>query len=619
MRRSKKKQKKQSQNPKIKNNIPLKTVSLFRGIIKRVTPPPKLFVSQWADEYRILSDESSSEPGKWKTERTPYLKEPMDAVGDPNVKQIVLMFSSQVGKTEVLLNILGYYIHHVPTSIMYVLPQLDSAERFSKTRLAMMIRDTPVLKDKIKDAKSRDSGNTILHKQFAGGYLIIAGSNSAAGLCMMPIEILLCDEADRFADSAGTEGDPILLAEQRTTTYWNAKKVYVSTPTNKGESRIEELYEDSTCELWHLSCPGCKESQPLTWEQIREENGNITHECLYCKAKHSELEWKKGKGKWVAQNPGHEVRGFHLNALISPWKTWEDIVKAHKKAKKGGIEKLKVWTNTTLGQTWEVEGDSVDDNYLLKRREYYKDELPDGVLILTAAVDIQADRLETEVVGWGLGKESWGIEYKTIYGDPKQKAIWNQLDDYLLKKWCYSDKTQLGISCACVDSGYLANEVYDFCQPREYRRIFPIKGKFGPIPLIGKPSRSNRRNAALFPIGVDTGKEILMSSLRVMKEGPSFCHFPMQQEKGYDETYFKGLTSEKRVMEHKNGAVIYKWIKKSGARNEPLDLRNYNQAALEILNPNLDLLAKRLRSNSYQQSPYNNKKRRRIISKGIKV
>lgn len=598
------------------------TAVLFKKIVKVLAPPPKLTVSEWADRYRILSPEASAEPGQWRTSRVPYLKDIMDAVNDPSVETVIVMSSAQVGKTETLLNIAGYYIDYDPAPILYMLPTKEIAEDFSKDRLAPMIRDCARLRGKVKDAKSRDSDNTLLHKKFPGGHITLIGANSPAGLASRPIRIMLADEVDRYPLSAGTEGDPLFLGAKRTTTFWNRKKVYVSTPTIKDISRIEAEYEDSTMEQWCLPCPSCGHYKPLEWGQIRFED--VTMECIKCKERHSEYEWKSQQGKWIPRKEHPNKRGFHINELASPWVRWEEIIEDFKEAKQKGPEKLKVFINTALGQTWEDNTDDTTEEMLLKRREWYNAELPNGVLVLTAGVDIQDDRLEVEVVGWGVGKESWGIEYKTFYGDPGQQAIWDQLDQYLSQEWAFENGEKLGISCTCIDTGgHFTTEAYKFCKPREHRRIFAIKGKGGMgIPLVGKVSRNNRERVALFTIGVDTGKETIITRLKTEFEGPGYCHFPINAEKGYDEAYFKGLTSEKRVIKYSKGRPKIEWIKKSNVRNEPLDLRNYATAALEILNPNLEALKEaqktgKIYNQNSKMTGAPRPKKRRVISKGV--
>lgn len=604
-----------------KQKIQKRTIKLFRDIAKVLAPPPKLSISEWADEYRRLSSEASAEPGRWKTSRAPYQKEIMDSINDTTIETVVVMSSAQVGKSEMLLNIIGYYIDYDPAPILMLQPTLEMAEAFSKDRIAPMIRDTTVLTGKVGDAKSRNSGNTLLHKTFPGGHVTLAGANSPASLASRPIRILLADEVDRYPASAGAEGDPVKLASKRTTTFWNKKKVYVSTPTEKGVSRIEKEYESSTKEEWCLPCPICGKYQPLTWGQIKFED--VTMECRFCKDRFSEFEWKAGRGKWIAYNKDTDgrKRGFHLNALASPWERWEVIISEFLEAKRNGKDTLKVWVNTFLGETWEEDDDSEDDEEsLIARRERYECEIPDKVLVLTAGVDVQDDRLEVEVVGWGLGKESWGIGYKIFYGDPAQDVVWNQLDEHLNKTFYYKNGQGLVISCVCIDSGgHYTTEVYKYCKPREHRRIFAVKGVGGyGKPFIGKASRNNRERVALFPLGVDTGKENIISRIKIKFEGPGYYHFPIDEEKGYNEDFFKGLTSEKRVTKYIKGVPKFEWKVKSGVRNEPLDLRNYATAAFEILNPNLELLKEQNKNgNIFVQNSKVVKKKRRVVSKGI--
>ncbi|WP_297429294.1 phage terminase large subunit family protein [Clostridium sp.] len=598
-----------------KKKIQSRTIKLFKEIAKVLAPPPKLTTSEWADNYRKLSKEASAEPGQWRTSRAPYQKEIMDATNDSTTETVVVMSSAQVGKTELLLNIIGYFMDYDPSPILLLQPTLEMAEAFSKDRLAPMLRDTPVLKDKVGDAKARNSGNTLLHKTFPGGHITMAGANSPSSLASRPIRIVLADEVDRYPISAGTEGDPVNLAAKRTTTFWNRKKVYVSTPTIKGASRIEEEYEDSTMEQWCLPCPYCGKYQPLTWGQIRFEDS--TMECLYCRERSNETEWKAGKGEWRARRKHRNKRGFHLNELASPWKRWSDIIADFREAKKN-TETLKVWVNTSLGESWEEQGEKADEETLLKRRERYNCQVPDDVLILTAGVDTQDDRLELEVVGWGVGKESWGIEYKAFYGDPAQSVIWSQLESYLSRTWTYANGQGIVISCTCIDSGgHYTSEVYKFCKTREHRRIFAVKGQGGDgIPFVGRASRTNREKVALFNLGVDQGKETLLSRLKLEFEGEGYCHFPMEGDRGYDEAYFKGLTSEKRTIKYYKGKPKVEWLKKSGTRNEPLDIRNYATAALEILNPSLETL-KNNRQNSTIYTQKIPQKRYGVVKKGI--
>lgn len=576
------------------------TIDLFKDIFKVLEPPPNLTLSQWADKFRRLSSESGSKGGHWDTSAAPWQREIMDAITDISVEKVVVMSAAQMGKTDAfLLNTIGYYMHYDPCTILCMQPTLSLAETMSKDRLMPMVRDTPVLRDKINE-KSRTSGNTIFKKAFPGGRITMTGANSPTELRSRPIRILLADEIDAYPPTAGAEGDPLILAGKRLTTYWNRKEVDTSTPTVKGVSRIEMEFEHSTMEEWNVPCPSCGEYQPLEWGNLHYEVDNegeiskTTYVCSKCGVIHSEVEWKEhfSKGKYIAKHPGRKVRGFHFNSLASTFFGWEKIAKgfieANEAMKKGNIELMKSWVNTELGQTWEQEGESANKDALLRRREKYKCEVPDEVIALTAGIDTQDDRFEVEVVGWGVGHESYGIQYKRIYGDLKQQEVWNSLDEFLLQTFTKADGTQMKIICACMDSGgHFTNKVYKFCKLRTARKVFAIKGKGGADrPYIPKPSKSNREQTYLFNLGVDTGKSLLLQRLMIEEEGPGYCHFPKDEGeyiRGYDEDYFKGLTSERQVLHYKKGRPYFEWeLTGETKRNEPLDCRNYAQAAIEI-------------------------------------
>lgn len=574
------------------------TVDLFTRIFSVLAPPPNMTVSQWADKYRRLSSESSAEPGRWRTSKAPYQREIMDAVCDMRVQKVVIMSAAQIGKTDALiLNPIGYYMHYDPSPIMVMQPTIQMAETFSKDRLSPMLRDTPVLRDKVND-KSRNSGNTILQKIFPGGHVTMVGANSPSSLASRPIRILLADEIDRYPATAGNEGDPLLLAGKRLATFWNKKEVCVSTPTNKETSRIAVEFEHSTQEEWNVPCPACGAFTPLLWANIvfdRDKLDEIGCTCPACGVVSSETEWKEQyiNGKFVAAHPERKVRGFHLNALASLFVDWREIVEkfltANEEKKKGNIELLKVWTNTEMGETWEEDGEQIETDDLYKRREKYNCEVPEEVLVLTAGVDVQDDRFEAEVVGWGVDKESWGIKYQVIYGDLKLKPVWDELDRFLSQTFTTADGRHLKIICACVDSGgHFTTQVYRFCKERTARRVFAIKGKGGAeVPYFNRPSTANNIKTPLFTVGVDTGKALLYQRLAVQEEGPNYCHFPREKDRGYTQEYFKGLTAEKMVISYKRGKAQYVWNLKDGGykRNEPLDIRNYATVALEIANP----------------------------------
>lgn len=571
---------------------------ITKKIAKLVAPPPKLSVSQWADNYRKLSSESSAEPGSWHTSKTPYQREIMDAVNDPKIEMIVVMSSAQVGKTEVINNIVGYHIHQDPAPMLIVQPTEKLAESWSTDRLTPMLRDSEVFKNLVKDPKSRDSGNKILYKRFPGGHITMAGSNSPSSLASRSVRIVLCDEVDRYPASSGSEGDPVNLAKKRATTFWNRKIILTSTPTIKYFSRIELAYLQSDQRRYYVPCKLCGEYQTLKWSQIRwpkdkpeeahyicEVNGCILHD----NDKMSMLQ----RGKWISEAKGesNNIAGFHISEIYSPWVTWARMTAEFLKAKMMP-ETLKTWVNTSLGETWEEGGDKVDETSLLSRKENWGNVVPNGVVIITAGVDVQNDRLEVEIVGWGVKEESWSLDYRVIYGDPARSEIWDDLDNILEQNIKHQSGINLRIASVCVDSGgHHTQAVYAYCKKRQLRRIFAIKGSSiaGKV-LVSRPSIANRMRVKLFSIGTDTAKEMIYSRLKITELGPGYCHFPIN----YDAEYFKQLTAEKIVTYYNKGFPTRKWEKPAGKRNEALDCRVYALAALYILNPNLELLANKM-------------------------
>jgi phage terminase large subunit GpA-like protein len=569
-----------------------------------LTPPPNLSVSQWADANRRLSPEASAEPGSWSTARAEYQRGIMDAVTDPAVANIVVMSSAQIGKTEICNNVLGYHIDQDPSPILVVQPTLDMAQAWSKDRLAPMLRDTPVLQGKVADPRSRDSGNTTLHKVFPGGHITACGANSPSSLASRPIRIVLCDEVDRYPVSAGAEGDPISLARKRSATFWNKKLIMVSTPTVKGQSRIEAAFAESDQREYYVPCPDCAEFHTLKWANVqfdKEAPETAIYVCEACGSAWDDAKRLRAirKGEWRAHAPFKGTAGFRLSALYSPWMSLEDGVRDFLEARKQPAT-LRVWINTYLGETWEEEGERVDDIGVSERREDYGETLPSGVLVVTAGIDVQDDRLEMEIVGWGRNDESWSLEYKTIYGDPSSAIVWTELDGMLRKTYFHERGVEIPIRAACVDSGgHHTQSVYAFCKAREGRRIFAIRGVGGEgKPLVGRPTINNAAKVKLFPIGVDTAKELVYSRLRITEPGPGYCHFPA----GYDDEYFRQLTAEQLVSRYHKGFLRREW-QKIRPRNEALDCRVYALAAYSLLNANMNLIADKIQSRPTVSEP----------------
>ena len=562
--------------------------------MKALAPPPELKISEWADQYRVLSREASAEAGGWSTERAEYQRGIMDAITDEKIDEVVVMSSAQVGKTEIILNTIGYYISQDASPIMCIQPTLDMAATFSKDRLSPMLRDTPVLANKVKDPRSRDSNNTTYHKTFEGGHITLVGSNSAASLASRPIRVLLFDEVDRY--TVTSEGDSIALAKKRAMTFWNKKTVMVSTPTNEGSSRIASAFEETDKREFYVPCHECGEEQVLKWKNVNWEQDKPQTAVYICE--HCGVVWDDAdrfrairRGSWQATMP--EVvgkAGFRLSGLYSPWTSLESAVKDFLEAKKLP-ETLRVFVNSFLGETWTDEGERVDDFDIASHREDYGEKVPEGVVILTAGIDCQSDRLECETVGWGSDEETWSVDYRTFYGDPNSANVWAELDAYLQLTWEREDGVQLGIKGTCIDSGgHHTQAVYKFCKPRLGRRIFAIKGIGGEgKPLInGRPSTNNNLKCKLWSIGVDTAKEIVYSRLKIKEQGAGYCHFP----KHYTDEYFKQLTAEKVVKKYHKGFHRREWIKVR-PRNEALDCRVYALAALNIMGISVNMLKQR--------------------------
>lgn len=549
-------------------------------------------MSEWADEYRFLSKESSAEPGRWYTNRAPYQHGLMDAVNDPKVETVVIMSAAQVGKTEIINNIVGYYIHQDPSPILLIQPTLQMGEAWSKDRLMPMARDSKVFGDLISTDKKRDGGNTILHKVFPGGHITIAGANSPASLASRPIRIVMMDEVDRYPLSAGEEGDPVNLARKRTTTFWNRKIVMVSTPTIKGQSRIEAAFESSDKRKYYVPCPQCGHKQTLSWQSVKWPKG-CPEEAYYVCSQNGCVITDADKpnmlkgGEWRATAPFSGTAGFHLNELYSPWVTLAEIACNFMEAKKLP-ETLKTFTNTALAETWDTnnEGEGVEEQLLRKRCENYRDELPIGVLFLTCGVDVQDDRIEGEIVGWGRDRESWSIEYFVIHGNPALQSVWEDLYRKLTTPIMHRLGITREIAATCIDTGgHYTDEVYKFCSKyRRSIRVFAIKGasQMGKH-LVSKPTSNNRFGVGLHLVGTDTAKELIYSRLKVEQPGPGYCHFP----NWYDDEFFKQLTAEKFVKKYEKGRTKMEW-RKTRKRNEALDCRVYNLAAYEILKPNIN-------------------------------
>jgi phage terminase large subunit GpA-like protein len=573
---------------------------LYRqAFIAGLTPDPDYTVSEWADNYRMLSQKASAEPGHWRTERTPYLKEIMDELSPSSpMEQVVFMAGAQVGKSETGNNWLGYVVDYAPGPMMLVQPTVDTAKRFSKQRLAPMFEETPRLKERIADPRSRDSGNTQLVKEFQGGVLVITGANSAVGLRSMPVRYLFLDEIDGFPVDVDGEGDPVILAIRRTTTFARRKVFMCSTPTVKDISRIEREFNSSDQRRYFVPCPHCGHMQWLRWAQIKWDEGRPETAAYACEDCGTLIEERHktdmlAKGEWRPTAEGNgRTAGFHLSSLYSPlgWKSWRSIVEEFLAAK-NDAPLLKGWVNTVLGETWEEEYSAkVGVDALQARAEFYDPKvLPARVLAVTAGVDVQDNRLAVSLYGWGRDEECWTVAHQEIFGDPARPEVWAQLKNMLETPIDHEIAEPLTVMAACIDSGgHHTHDVYAFAREHRTRHWYAIKGQSQRSkPAISKPTRVDlnwkgrvlKSSAEVWPVGVDTIKSVIYARLKHNEPGAGYIHFHAE----LSTEFFEQLTAEKQVTKYVKGFPVREWVKKSGARNEALDTAVYAYAALQSL------------------------------------
>lgn len=539
----------------------------------------------------------------------------MDAVLDRMIWRIVVMSSAQVGKSEILLNILGYFVHQDPSSIILMQPTIQMAESFSRDRVATMVRDTKVLAALVADPKSRDSGNTLLYKKFPGGYIALIGGNSPSSLASRPARIVLADETDRLPPSAGNEGDPLALLIKRTNNYHNRIVVEVSTPTVDGASRIQFSFSQSDQRFFNVPCPGCGQMQPLKWTNFHWNKDLVTNpediwiECEGCATQIREAQkpLMMRHGRWMATATSNGVAGFHLNELLSPWSPWRKI-RDEFLAAKTDPELLRVFVNTSLGEVWQEQGEGVDSDLVQSRTETYLAAVPMRVLFLTAGIDTQPDRLEMTVDGWAVGEECYKIAHTIIWGDTTKPEVWADLDAVLLSgRWQREDGVNLKIKAACIDSaGHSTQRVYAYCKGKRGRRIFPIVGRGGENrPYVSKPVRKrygrSKLPVDLFTVGVDEIKRVIYRRLAGAEPGPGYIHFPDSDDFGAE--YFAQLAAEKMVTTYKHG-VPKRSFKQLRDRNEALDCSVYSYAAMHLLTPNWRALERRRASQAPESGDF---------------
>lgn len=575
-----------------------------------LAPPEDLTPSQWAELHRRLSPEASSKAGGlFSFEDFPWQREPIDMIDSPDHGRMVFMWASQVtGKTETINNLIGSQIDLAPAPMLILQPTVDLGQTWSKDRFDTMRRDTPRIRNRVRGAKSRDAGNTILHKQFPGGRLTIVGANAPRQLAMRPIKLVFADEVDGYPASAGKEGDPIKLAEKRTESFPDAFIVLTSTPTIKGLSRVEREFLDSDQRRWHCPCPKCSQFQVLEWSQIHWDNDDPTTArliCQHCEAELTDADRQTmiRAGEWRADKPGAAVLGYHLNginALIPPKRPWktrlEQMVFDHLEAQRNEEER-KTWINTFLADTYEPPADKQDPNELLKRREAYPAQVPAGGLLLFKTVDVQKDRLEVYTEAAGEDDETWAIDYRVIAGDPTKPAVWDQLTEDEATIYTHENGHQMQALYTGIDEGYKRDDVRKWVK-RKRRQRLALKGDAKAGALLFRVQKKAVQGLRPYHIGTDTAKDQLFSELEIDEHGPGYQHFPLDDEK-FGPDYFDQLTAEQCVTEYdKRGFPKRVWKLPKGRRNEALDLKVYAKGLRKIYlyhrRPNLKALAEQL-------------------------
>lgn len=593
-------------------------------------PDPIETIDQWADTHMVLPS-WSAEPGKWRTSRTPYLREIMECLSPLSpIRRIVFMKCAQIGGTSCGANWIGYTVHRAPRAMMIVEPTVDVAKKLSKQKIQPMLDSVPALKGKVREARSRDAGNTILSKEYIGGMMVLTGANSGVGLRFMAAQNLFLDEVDAYPYDVDGEGTPVALAEKRTLTYARHKIYLCSTPLVKLTSVIEPEYEASDKRRFYVPCPFCQHEQYLIWGNLKwptfeptqgeacELCGKLTrhshpelakYQCASCLAlipEHHKTHMLE-QGRWMAEYPERETAGFHLNALYAPYgwvNSWAYLAKEWVKIiHKRDILQQQTFTNTNLAETWEDVGEKLDHDSLLNRREAYAAHCPQGVIVLTAAVDLQDNRIEAECVGWGLDEESWSIDYRIFMGSPGQPEVWAELESWRKQSWSHENGVSLKIIQLAVDTGgHHTKEAYAWVKARERERVIATKGSSQPgHPLVGRPTTSNIGGVHLYPIGTDSAKDTLFSRLKLLKFGPGYCHFP--DGLLYDEQYFNQLTSEEKFNKYDKGVLQGTYYRKVRARNEALDLKILNMVAYAVLNPNMEALASSMAEQAKPDQP----------------
>ena len=609
---------------------------LWHDTLEMFLPPSNVTVSEWCEQNLIIADKGNPEPGPWRADRAPYQKGIMDALTQSGVHDVVLMTGAQIGKTLILTGFSGRMIDCDPGPTLLVFPAEDDVDQFAKERLWPTINQTPVLRRKVYGGQK--SG--IRFVNFRAGFISTTGAMSPGGLKSRPVQYLLCDEVDGYPASAGIEGDPIRLAQKRTENYTEfAVRFYSSTPTLKSSSRIYRLFLMGTQEEWEFQCKHCGNFHQIQFDDVRFEKTahdndrgekeydvhNVWWACPNCGGTMTEHEVKRAPAKWVAYNPGaieDGYRSFHLSAFMSPWTKWKKQCKKFLDGK-DDPEMLKTFYNLELGLPYEYQERTAIPELLYLRREHYKAEVPNGVIVITIGIDTQDNRLEYEVVGWGREEESWGIEYGVIPGRADDESTWEAVDELIDREWHLENGKTLRAAVTFQDAGgHFWDAVMDHCAKRRMRRMYAVKGDNKDTGPLVHHTKNTKRGVNYFILNVYVGKRAVLYNAGVAEPGPRYMHYPDDEERGYTEAYFRGLISEQvKPVKKRGGVYAEEWVKVY-ERNEPLDCRNYARCAFRSHRIDLNAIEKKLYAEKKvipADTSGRPKKPKWLISDGIKI
>lgn len=579
-------------------------MSVWRKAISYLRPPEKLSPSEWAEKH-IRIPQGNAIPGLIRFGNAPYQREPLDMVADPDCRHITLMWGAQVGKTQVMNCAIGYHIAHKPQSQMMMQPSQGDLQTWLETKFQPLVDGNDVLGERIAKVRGRQGVNNQRLKSYPGGFLMFAWAGSPRTMRGRSAPKICCDEVDGYQVTA--EGHPVSLLWQRAATFGDQRLlIETSTPTIKNLSKIESSFTEGDQRRYWIPCPHCDHYQTLKWSNVHWQKDPDTGEhqpwtALYhceacgCGIDDGQKIAALKRGQWRAEKPFRGHASYHLSELYSAFRRWRDIVESFLEKRAHGD--MQTFVNVSLAETWEEQGEQADPNALQRRAVEYPAQVPAGGVYLTAGIDMQMDRLEVEVVAWGVGEESWSIEHRVLWGDPLELDVWSDLDDYLTETWVHESGAVLGISASCLDTGGTSGypqAAYEYARTRSSRRLFAVKGVAGwGRPIVAAPgkrkSSAKARKVNLFPVGVDEAKLVVMRRLTQTQPGPGYCHFP----DGRDVEYYQQLTAERLVTRYVKGHPIREWHKMRD-RNEALDCRVYAMAALKLMNPNLKRLSDRM-------------------------